>query len=188
MLSSLRHFYQKWAPSSLPDTCICLDTETSGMDPSVAQLLSIGAVRIEHGVIMGEDKFHVIVKPDLAYPTDTVPIHRLRPRDIEQGISAEDALDALCVFIGSLPIVGYHIRFDRTLLERTIGHGISNTFIDVADLYVKHTCQQPTSNPGMNHADLSIDAICQQLGIPVIQRHTALGDALTTALIYLKVR
>ncbi|GAA3930853.1 exonuclease domain-containing protein [Litoribacillus peritrichatus] len=188
MLDSLKHWYQKLAVAKLPDTCVCLDTETSGLDPACAQLLSIGAVRIEHGVILGEDKFHVVVKPDQAYPLDSVPIHRLRPRDVEQGIPVQAALDALCLFIRHDPIVGYHIHFDRALLERALGRPFDNRFLDVADIYHKRAHQKLAGNMAAGHVDLSFEVICQQLDIPVIQRHTALGDALTTALMYLKLR
>ena len=139
---SIKRMFNPLLPKTLPSTCVCLDTETSGLDPEGALLLSIGAVKIKDGVILGEDKFHVIVRPDERYSTETIPIHWLRPRDTEQGIPLMDALAAFSLFIGDLPVVGYHIEFDRRVLERALNRPMSNSFIDVADAYLKRTHQK----------------------------------------------
>ncbi|MFC3150605.1 exonuclease domain-containing protein [Litoribrevibacter euphylliae] len=199
-MSWLRHAFSKLAPTfslftskPLPDTLVCLDTETTSLNVNDAQLLSIGAVRIRNGVIQGEEKFDVLVKRDDSDATDhdehtAIPIHRILPQDSQQGIPLEHALSSLRLFIGHAPITGYNIDFDRKVLEKHLGTSLKNDFIEVSDQFLKRETRRRMSSAPGGHIDLSFDHICETLNVPVFARHSALGDAMTTAMVYLKLR
>ena len=61
-------------------------------------------------------------------PADSVRVHRLRAQDVAaQGLSADEAVMQLMHFIGSRPLVGYHLEFDLAMINRVLfshaGHG-----------------------------------------------------------------
>jgi DNA polymerase-3 subunit epsilon len=60
---------------------------------------------------------------------------------------------------------------------------LKNKFIDTGYLYKKskHIIYQENLKP------LSLDDLCKELNVPTVDRHTATGDALITALVFLKI-
>ena len=193
MLEQIKHWAKKLSPQPLPDTLVCLDTETTSLNVAEAELLSIGAVRIRNGVIQGEEKLDILVTSPKAERRDeeglsAIPIHRILPNESQRGIPIDQALSSLRLFIGKAPITGYHIDFDRRMLEKVLGHTLENRFIEVSDLFYKRQSRRQMSSAPGGHIDLSFDHICKTLDVPVLSRHSALGDAITTAMLYLKLR
>lgn len=191
---TIRNISQWWerlaGREKLPDTCVVLDTETTSLNPKEAHILSIGAVRIRKGVIQGEEKLDVLVAHHAigAHTHDdhsAVPIHRILPQESQSGIPLDQALSSLRMFIGHLPIVGYHIDFDRKVIQNALGYKLSNRFIDVSDVYYQDQAKRRLHSAPGGHINLSFDAICETLNIPIFARHSALGDAMTTAMVYL---
>ncbi len=45
----------------------------------------------------------------------SVRIHQMRHQDLAQGVSAKQAMISLIHFIGNHPLVGYHIRYDKSI-------------------------------------------------------------------------
>ena len=193
MLDQIKQWAKRLSPNPLPETLVCLDTETTSLNVAEAQLLSIGAVRIRNGVIQGEEKLDLLVASSRASRREdndqaAIPIHRILPDESLHGIPIEQAMSSLRLFIGKAPITGYHIDFDRRILEKVLGHKLENRFIEVSDLFYKRQSRRQMSSAPGGHIDLSFDHICKTLDVPVLSRHSALGDAITTAMLYLKLR
>ena len=49
-----------------PDTFVCVDLETTGLDPKLCEIIEIGAVKVENGRITAE--FAELVKPSRPIP------------------------------------------------------------------------------------------------------------------------
>ncbi len=167
---------------------VCLDTETTGLDPNDAQLLAIGAVIIKDGRILHGRRLDLQVKPVELVTGDSIRIHRLRNKDLEGAEPMESALEQLLNFIGSRPILGYWIKFDMKLINRLVKQQYSftlpNRTIELSELYRKKT---RTAHPDEN-VDIGFETISQTLEIKPIGRHTAIGDSLTTALMFLRLK
>src|SRR5690242_4714338 len=95
---------------------VALDTETTSLDPSRAELVAIGAVRVRGGRILTSQRFSVTVKPRGPMSGDSIRIHRLRPIDLAGAIAVETALERLIDFVGGRPIVGYYLEFDMAVI------------------------------------------------------------------------
>jgi len=61
---------------------------------------------------------------------------------------------------------------------------VPNRSVDVMDLYRKKS--QLTGGVDCQ-INLSFEAIAKCLDVPILGRHTALGDAITTAIIYVRL-
>ena len=65
-----------------------------------------------------------------------------------------------------------------------MGFPLPNRRAELGQAWLEH---QHLANPGAR-PDLSLDAIATALGVPVLARHTALGDATTVALCWLALQ
>ena len=85
-------------------------------------------------------------------------------------------------------IVGHHIRFDAAMINDAMMRHFKTKFcsriIDTAlmamtELVAFHQTGYANQRPP------SLDEVCSQLNLPVVARHTAEGDAFTTAEVFL---
>jgi DNA polymerase-3 subunit epsilon len=97
---------------------ICLDCETSGLNPKKDEILSIGAVHIKDNKILMSKTFNIFLKPSKNIDSESIKIHHIRPVDLENGIEPQNAIFQLLNFIGSRTIVGYYIEFDIAIISK----------------------------------------------------------------------
>lgn len=171
----------------LPNEYVCLDCETSGLNPQKDEILSIGAVHIKDNKILMRKTFNIFLKPSKNINVESIKIHHIRPIDLKNGIDAQEAIYQLLDFIGSRPIVGYYIKFDVAIISRYtkefIGIKLPNKTIEVSSMYYK-TIRKRSD---YKFVDLRFDTILKKLDIPILGKHDALNDALMTAMIFLKL-
>ena len=166
---------------------VCLDCETSGLNPKKDEILSIGAVHIKDNKILMSKTFNIFLKPSKNIDSESIKIHHIRPIDLENGIEAQKAIFQLLEFIGSRTIVGYYIEFDIAIISRYtqefIGIKLPNKTIEVSSMYYK--TRRKSSYYGL--VDLKFDTILKNLNIPNFGKHDALNDAIMTSIIFLKL-
>lgn len=171
-----------------PDELVSLDCETTSLKIAEAELLSIGAVKIRGNSILSSAHFYVLVRPERPLEASNVSIHGLRPRDLSEGIQAQDAVRQLLEFVGGRPLVGYYLSYDVAVLNRYIkpmlGIGLPQRQIEVSGRYFDYKMKQ---NPGA-YIDLRLAKICADLGTPALPRHDALNDAISAGMIYLQLK
>ncbi len=171
-----------------PHEYVCLDTETTGLNPKKDEILSIGAVIIKDNKILMRKTLNIFVKPSKNVSAESIKIHHIRPIDLENAKDPKVAILELLDFIGCRPIVGYYIKFDMAMIskytKKYIGIKLPNESLEVSSMYYK---TRP-KNSEYQFVDLKFDTIMKELDIPVLGKHDALNDAIMTAMIFLKVR
>lgn len=172
----------------LPNEYVCLDCETSGLNPKKDEILSIGAVHIKENKILMRKTFNIFIKPSKNINIESIKIHHIRPIDLENALDAKEAIYQLLNFIGSKPIVGYYIKFDVAIISRYtkeyIGVKLPNQTIEVSSMYYK--IRKKTTD--YEFIDLRFDTILKNLNIPMLGKHDALNDAIMTSMIFLKLK
>ena len=167
---------------------VCLDCETSGLNPRKDEILSIGAVHIKDNKILMRKTFNIFVKPSKKIAAESIKIHRIRPIDLENAVDPQIAVLELLEFIGNRPIVGYYIKFDIAMIskytKKYLGIKIPNETIEVSSMYYK--TRKKTSE--YEFIDLKFDTILKNLDIPALGKHDALNDAIMTSMMFLKLR
>jgi DNA polymerase-3 subunit epsilon len=170
------------------DEVISLDCETTSLDVSKAEILSIGAVRIKGKKVMTSDRLELHLKPPASLSEESIKVHKLRVQDLSNGLELEDAFEQLLQFIGNRPILGYYVNYDIRVIDKflrpMLGFGLPNKAIELSHVY--HSIIKWKHVGG--EVDLRFDTIASRLDIPIIQRHTALGDAITVALMYIRLK
>lgn len=177
-----------------PQEWVAIDCETTGLNRRADEIIAIGAVRIVGQRILTSERLELLVRPDKGVSADSVRIHRLRERDVAQGLLLPDAMRQLLHFIGSRPLVGYYLEFDVAMLNRALrpllGIGLPQPGIEVSALYYEHKFRQlpPYQQQANADIDLRFATLMDDLGLPRREAHDALNDAVMAALAFIKLR
>lgn len=168
------------------DAWVALDLETTGLDPARDEILSIAAIPGAANRLSLRDRLVLTVHSRSTRIGDAIRHHGIRPVDVQDGLPIREALEQLLRFLGNRPVVGYCIGFDRAMLDRPLRHGfgfgLPNRLIDVRDGYRRWCARTRPQHPG----EASLEHMAESVGIPLFDRHTALGDALTTGLLHIR--
>ena len=171
-----------------PFRYVVLDTETTGFDKYKDRILSIGAVSIVGHEIAVNDTFEIYLKQEIFNPK-TVEIHGLLKEGKLQTTLEEDAIKLFLDYVGNAILVAHHAAFDITMLNESLNRHhlpkLKNKVLDTGFLFKKSRIR---SNLIKQEESYSLDAIAEKLSITIHDRHTAIGDAYITALIFLKLR
>jgi DNA polymerase-3 subunit epsilon len=154
-----------------------LDTETTGLDPRGGDaIVSVGAVRVDRSRVREDDVLDRLVDPARPIPAVATAVHGITDDMVAGRSSLATVLVDLSRFSEDTVLVGHDIAFDLAFLrpaEAAAGVALPGRVLDILLLSaVLHPAE------GENH---SLDALARRYGVPVIGRHTALGDALVTA-------
>ncbi len=176
------------------DEWIALDCETTGLNVRTDAIISIGAVRIAGDRILTSQRLELLIKPQCNVGADSIRVHRLRKRDLADGVPIEQAIHTLLHFIGSRPLVGYYLEFDVAMLNRVLvpmlGIGLPQPKIEVSALYYDYQFRQlpPYRQQGDPDLDLRFATLMRTLELPTWDAHDALNDAVMAALAFVKLR
>jgi DNA polymerase-3 subunit epsilon len=160
---------------------VSLDCETTGLN-------------VGRDEIMTSERLELLVRPERGVSAESVKIHRLRERDVAQGLPIEEAMKQLLRFVGSRPIVGYYLEFDVAMVNKALfsmlGQGLPQKKIEVSGLYYDYKYQQQPAHTRQDapQIDLRFDTMMADLGLPVREAHDALNDAVMAALAFIKLR
>ncbi|MBW1785248.1 MAG: hypothetical protein JRK53_01310 [Deltaproteobacteria bacterium] len=156
------------------------DTETTGLDPVGGdEIIAIGAVRIINGRILYGETFDQLVDPQWFMRPEVVRIHGITPEMLKGQPTIDTVLPFFQGFVGDdTVLVGHNCAFDMRFLqlkEEKTGVRFLNPVLDTLLLSeVVHPNQE-------SH---TFEAIAERMGIRVVGRHSALGDAILTAKIF----
>ncbi|MEO5695591.1 MAG: exonuclease domain-containing protein [Burkholderiaceae bacterium] len=158
------------------------DTETTGLEPSAGdEIIQVGAVRVFNGKLLRHESFEQLVDPGRSIPGASIPIHGIRPEMVVGKPTIDAVLPAFYAYAHDTVLVAHNAAFDMRFLQlKEVSSGVRFDQ-PVLDTLLLSTLVQP------NQASHRLEAIAQRFGIPVIGRHTALGDALVTAEVLLKL-
>ncbi|HNN89206.1 MAG TPA: 3'-5' exonuclease [Giesbergeria sp.] len=177
-----------------PNEWVAIDCETTGLNRRTDEIIAIGAVRIVGQRILTSQRLELLVRPDKEVPADSVRIHRLRSRDVAQGLPLDEAMRQLLHFIGSRPLVGYYLEFDVAMLNRAVwpllGMGLPQQRLEVSAMYYEYKFKQlpPYQQFDNAHIDLRFATLMDDLALPQREAHDALNDAVMAAMAFVKLR
>ena len=163
-------------------TYTVFDTETTGLNPSDGdEIIQIGAARVVNGKLLRQESFEQLVDPRRDIPAAGIPIHGITPEMVAGQPRIEAVLPTFHEYVQDTVLVAHNAAFDMKflqLLEPRTGLGFHQPVLDTLLLSaVVHPNQE-------SHR---LEAIAERFGVTVLGRHTALGDALVTAEILIKL-
>jgi len=157
---------------------VALDTETTGMSPADGSaLVEVASVTLESGAFGAE--WSSLVRPGRPIPPEAVRVHGITDAMVADAAEPGAIAGRLRATCGDLPLVFHNAPFDLPFLE---------------DL-MRRSGQPPLFNPIVDTLGLarglfdgggnSLGALAARLRLPTQTAHRALGDARTTANLFL---
>lgn len=161
-------------------TYTVFDTETTGLDPNHGdEIISIGAARIVNGRLLKSETFEIMVDPQRGISPASIEVHGITPDLLAGQPLIGQVLPRFWRFAEDTVLVGHNAAFDMRFLqlkEAQTGVIFRQPVLDTLLLAAVVNPSEPSQ---------SLEAIAGRLGIAIIGRHTALGDALATAEVFL---
>ncbi len=157
---------------------ICLDVESTGLDPNLDRIIEIGCILFTlNGT---QDEFETLVNPLRDIPQSSTDIHNITNEMIQNQPLISDVLPTLLQFIGKRTIIGHSIGFDinmvlkeaeRNSIPTTINHNKSIDTLRLARLY-----GESPSN--------SLEVLRQHFSIEAEGAHRAKSDVLVNIQVF----
>jgi DNA polymerase III epsilon subunit family exonuclease len=154
-----------------------LDCETTGLHAGAGdRLIALGAVRVDGGVVRAEDTFDALANPLRHIPESSTQFHGIDDALVADAPAAPEVVGLFAGFAADSVLVGHHLAFDLGFLgPPAAAAGVSLEPLAL-DTMLLSAVLDP--DPDARHG---LDAVCSRYGVETIGRHTALGDALATA-------
>ena len=158
------------------------DTETTGLQPSEGdEIVSVGAVRIVNGRLLEHEVFEQLVDPRRAMSAEAARITGIDAAMLENQPTIDRVLPAFGQFCEDTVLVAHNAAFDMRFLrlkEDSTGVRFAQPVLDTLLL------------SAVIYPDLEshrLEAIAERMGVSSIGRHTALGDAIMTGEVFLRM-
>ena len=173
---------------ALEDRALCelvytvFDTETTGLNPSQGDcIIQIGAVRCVNGRLLRGEYFDRLVNPARAIPAQSTAIHGITQDMVAEQPFITQVLPSFHRFAKDSVLVAHNAAFDMKFLQ--LHARDTNLVFDhpVLDTLLLSSMVHP------HQTSHRLEAIAERFGITVLGRHTALGDALVTAEIWMRL-
>lgn len=167
---------------------VVLDSETTGLNPRVDRLITVGAVAVRNSEILIEDSFDALITVDRN--TEAVTVHGVTRDQSVRGVDEAVALERFLDYLDDGVVVGHHIGHDidtiDAALERHWGFRLMNRSLDTMDLTL-HLERDGAFAGRPPIRQFTLDGLCAMFGVIPHDRHTASGDAFITAQVFLRL-
>ncbi len=163
--------------------CVVFDSETTGLQPSQGdELVSLSAVRVRRGKVQSAGTFHTLIHPGRPIPPESTKFHGIVDAMVSEAPRVEEILDQFYQYVGDAVLVAHNAAFDKKFLDLAAGRAgmplLENPILDT--LFLSYGIHKDFQ--GHN-----LDAIADRVGVRIEGRHTSMGDARSTAEIFVKL-
>lgn len=158
------------------------DTETTGLDPSAGdEIISIGAVRIVNNRLLRFETYEQLIDPGRPIVSMSQTIHGISNEMLRGQPTVNKVLVQFHEYCQDTVLVGHNAAFDMRFLQMKEAQTGVRFTQPVLDTLLLSGVLHP------NQSSHALEAIAERLGVTVVARHTALGDALVTGEVFLRM-
>ena len=158
---------------------VCVDLETTGLNPKTDKIIEIGAVKVVDGEIT--DRFSSFVNPGRKLEERIVELTGIRDEDLTGAPPIEEVFPRIAEFIGDACLLGHSVLFDFSFLKKAAVNQkreFEKEAVDTLKISRKFL-------PDLESR--SLDYLCKYYEIPH-NAHRALADAEATHFLFGKLR
>lgn len=163
-------------------TFVAFDTETTGLNPSDGdEIIQLGAIRGVNGKILYSETVDQLVDPQRHLPKIATEITGITPEMLQGQPLIDPVLQEFHTFVDKAALVAHNAAFDMRFLELREEQSGVQFRNPVLDTLLLSSIVHP------NQETHSLDAIADRMNLTILGRHTALGDAIVTAEIMVRL-
>ncbi len=157
---------------------VCIDLETTGLNPKIDRIIEIGAVKVAEGRIV--DTFSTYVNPGRKLEERIVELTGIVQEQVDDAPEITQVLPELIIFLEDYPLLGHRILFDYSFLKKAaVNQKFSFEKQGIDTLRIAR-CFLPELEKR------SLEFLCKHYEIPH-HAHRALADAEATSVLYQKL-
>ena len=157
---------------------ICIDLETTGLNPKRDRIIEIGAVKVRNGIIT--ETFQQLIDPKQQLEERVELLTGISTKELEGNPTIQQILPDLKEFLEEDVLLGHRVLFDYSFLKRAFTNekiSFERKGIDTLKLARQFVTDCESKK---------LESLCKHYGI-MHQAHRALGDALATVELYQKL-
>lgn len=159
---------------------VVIDSETTGLDPRKARVIELAGVRLSAGKLVSADPFRQLLRPaGQSIPVETTRIHGIDDAMVAEAPLFADIWPGFSAFMGQAVVIGHTVGFDLAMLKRECDlAGLPWTRPRTLDTRLLAQIAAPEL------AGYTLEKLAAWLNVEAGDRHSALGDAITTARVF----
>ena len=157
---------------------ICIDLETTGLNPKRDRIIEIGAVKVRDGKIV--ETFQQLIDPKQQLEERVEILTGITSKELEGKPTIQEVLPKLQEFLGEDVLLGHRVLFDYSFLKRTFTNekiSFERKGIDTLKLARQFVTDCESKK---------LESLCKYYGIN-LQAHRAFNDAQATVELYKKM-
>ncbi|MGH9019960.1 MAG: 3'-5' exonuclease [Acidimicrobiales bacterium] len=161
---------------------VVVDLELSGLRVKEDEIISFAAVPVDAGRVIAGGAVTGLCRPTRPLPGPSVVVHGLRTADLDDAPELVEALEPLMAAMIGRVLVAHQAWVERAFLGRAferLGARFRGPVIDTYQLARLRERRDQRREPPRDLTELAAS-----LGLPAHRPHVALGDALTTAQVF----
>ena len=160
------------------DSYVCIDLETTGLQPKTDKIIEIGAVRVENNVI--KEQWETFVNPGRPLEERITELTGIHDAQLADAPAIEEVLPKLLSFIGDHILLGHSVTFDYSFVKKAaVDHRMSFEKEGIDTLKIARKYLQDLESRSLSY-------LCGYYGIRH-NAHRALHDARATVELYRKL-
>ncbi|MBI1184120.1 hypothetical protein GC194_07605 [bacterium] len=161
------------------NTYCVVDIEATGGNHKNGRIIEIGIVKIRGGMVISE--YSTLVNPQQPIDKYVSKLTGIKDSDLVEAPIFAEVTHSILEFLGDAIFVAHNATFDYAYLRAELKKQGVNYFSD-------QLCTIDLSRKIFpNQESYSLGKLCRSLGLDVSDRHRALGDAMSTAVLFLKL-
>jgi DNA polymerase-3 subunit epsilon len=156
-----------------------IDVETTGLSPKHERLTEIAIIIIENGEVI--DEFYTLLNPEKKIPYRITQLTGINNQMVQEAPHFFEVAKQVVQMTENCTFVAHNASFDYRFIQAEFaryGFDYQRKILDTVKLSRKLL-------PG--YRSYSLGKLTKQLGIEITDRHRALGDALATAELFLRL-
>ncbi len=165
-------------------TWCAVDLEMTGLDPREDEIISFGAIPIEGGRLQLHAAVTGLLRPSRQIGEASIRVHGIRDVDLACAPPLTAGIGPLLEAIAGRVIVFHSAAIDRPFLRQALrdkGLRLRNPFVDTEVLGQLWLHERD----GYLRKRLRLGDLASELRLPAERPHNSLGDALTTAQVFI---
>ncbi|PSU33622.1 exonuclease domain-containing protein [Photobacterium lutimaris] len=160
---------------------LCLDFETTGLNPNKDQILSIGYVEMQKGMLNLSSCEETFIKDSSGINAQSAVINQITPEMLTTGQALDEAMEGLFATMVDKIVLVHGLTVEKSFLEHYLQQRFGIAMPPLLWLDTLLIEKMLVTNRHMREeGDYRLSSIRQRYGLPEYPSHGALIDAVAT--------